>query len=69
MGGFLRVFFFVNIFLWCVLFTSWLGWIALMGFGGPVGFRGAFILAVTAVLLEVQGIIRWRRRWRIRVSS
>ena len=66
---FLRVFFGLNIFLWCLLFLGWVAWTATQGFGGPEGMRIALILGVTAVLLETQAIIRWRRRRRVRVSA
>ena len=54
--------------LWCVLFMAWLAWIETQGVG-PVAFRVGFILGITAVLLEVQAIIRWRRRRRLTVSA
>lgn len=66
---FLRLFFGLNIFLWCALFVEWLAWIATQGFGGPEGVRIGLILGVTAVLLETQAIIRWRRRRRVRVTA
>lgn len=66
---FLRVFFGLNVLLWCVLFLEWLVWIGTQGFGGPESVRIGLILGVTAVLLETQWIIRWRRRRRIRVTA
>jgi hypothetical protein len=65
----LRVFFAFNIFLWGVLFLGWLVYVGLMGLADPVSVRVGFILAVTAALLTVQGVIRWRRRRRVRVSA
>ena len=65
----MRVFFACNIFLWCVLFLVWLAYVGLMGLADPVSGRVGFILAITAGLLTVQGVIRWRRHRRVRVSA
>jgi hypothetical protein len=65
----LRVFFAFNLLLWCVLFLGWLGYVALMGLADPVSVRVGFVLAITAALLTVQGVIRWRRHRRVRVSA
>jgi hypothetical protein len=65
-----RFFFAVNIFLWFVLCVGWLGYAGMAGIADPVSVRVGLILAVTAVLLTAQGVIRWRRRRRAaRVSA
>jgi hypothetical protein len=65
----LGVFFAVNVFLWCVLFVAWVPYARLAGATDPVTVQVAWILAVTAVLLAVHGVIRWRRFRAARVSA
>jgi len=65
----MRFFFGLNIVLWCVLFVAWGGYVGIMGVADEVSLQVGFILALTAVLLCSQGLIRWRRRWTARVSA
>jgi hypothetical protein len=65
----LRVFFAVNVVLWCVLFVAWVPYVGLVGASDPVSRQVASILAVTAVLLAVQGAIRWRRSRAAKVTA
>ena len=60
----MRIFFAVNIFLWCVLFLGWVPYVAIAGISDPVSVQVGFILAITAGLLLAQGMIRWRRHRR-----
>jgi hypothetical protein len=64
----LRVLFAVNLLLWCVLFVAWVPYVGMRSAGDPVSVQVGCILAVTAVLLAVQGVIRWRRYRAARVS-
>jgi hypothetical protein len=64
-----RFFFAFNIFLWCVVLVAWAGYVAVMGMADVVSLQVGFILALTAVLLAAQGVIRWRRRRTARVSA
>ena len=65
----MRFFFGLNIFLWCVLLVAWAGYVGIMGVADEVSLQVGFILALTAVLLCSQGVIRWRRRRPARVSA
>jgi hypothetical protein len=65
----LRYFFAGNLFLWCVLFVGWVPYLDMRGVADPVSVHVGVILAVTAVLLTAQGILRWRRRQAARVSA
>jgi hypothetical protein len=65
----LRVFFSLNIFLWCVLFAAWTPYVTMAGLADPVSVQVGCILGITAVLIAVQGIIRWRRHRTVRVSA
>jgi len=65
----LRLFFGVDIVLWCVLFTAWLAYVEMMGPADPVSVQVAFILGITAAPLSILGYIRWRRRRGLRVSA
>ena len=65
----MRVFFGFNIFLWCVLFVAWVPFVATVGLEDPVSMRVGLALAVAAVLLACQGMVRWRRFRRARVSA
>jgi hypothetical protein len=63
-----RVFFAVNIYLWFVLFVAWITYNGLMGIGDRASAQVALILAVTAVLLTIQGFLRYRRFRRRRLT-
>ena len=65
----MRIFFGFNIFLWCVLFVLWVPFIATMGLEDPVSLRVGLVLALAAVFLTGQGMLRWRRFRRARVSA
>jgi hypothetical protein len=56
-----RVFFVFNICLWVVLFLAWLPFVVMKGMVDPTSTRVAFILSITAVLLMLQGFLRYRR--------
>ena len=60
----MRIFFGFNIFLWCVLFVMWVPFIATMGLEDPVSVRVGLVLALAAVLLTGQGMLRRRRAGR-----
>jgi len=64
-----RFFFALNIFLWWVVLVAWGGYVGVMGLADEVSLQVGFILALTAVLLCAQGVIRWRRRQTARVSA
>jgi hypothetical protein len=59
----------LNLVLWAVLFVAWVPYVGLRSIGDPVSVQVGFILAVTAVLIAVQGAIRWRRRQTAKVSA
>jgi hypothetical protein len=63
-----RVFFAVNIYLWFVLFVAWITYNGLMGIGDRASTQVALILAITAVLLTIQGFLRYRRFRRRRLT-
>ena len=65
----MRFFFALNIFLWWVVLVAWGGYVGVMGLADEVSLQVGFILALTAVLLCAQGVIRWRRRQTARVSA
>jgi hypothetical protein len=65
----MRLFFFFNLFLWCVLFAAWLPYVSAMGATDPVSVQVGCILGLTALLLTAQGVIRWRRHRAARVSA
>ena len=65
----MRFFFALNIFLWCVVLVAWGGYVGVMGLADEASLQVGFILALTAVLLCAQGVIRWRRRQTARVSA
>jgi hypothetical protein len=56
-----RVFFAINIYLWFVLFVAWVTYNGLIGIGNRASTQVALILAITAVLLTIQGFLRYRR--------
>jgi hypothetical protein len=56
-----RVFFVFNICLWVVLFLASLPFVVMKGVADPTSTRVAFILSITAVLLTLQGFLRYRR--------
>jgi len=58
----LRVLTIVNLSLWGVLFLAWVPYTMRMGPADPVSTEVRFILAVTAVLLMILGVLRLRRR-------
>jgi hypothetical protein len=58
----LRVLTIVNLSLWCVLFMAWLPYTVEMGLADPVSTEVRAILAVTAILLMILGVLRLRRR-------
>jgi len=60
-----RAFFILNICLWFVLFLAWLPYVAMQGWTDPVSIHVRAILGVTAVLLIVQGLVRYRRARRL----
>jgi hypothetical protein len=64
-----RILFGLNLVLWCVLFFAWVPYVGMKSVGDPVSVQVGWILAVTAVLLAVQGAIRWRRYRAARVSA
>jgi hypothetical protein len=64
-----RILFGLNLLLWCVLFVAWVPYVGARSIGDPVSVQVACILAITAVLLGVQGTIRWRRYRAARVSA
>jgi hypothetical protein len=64
-----RILFGLNLALWCALFVAWVPYARLAGATDPVSVQVACILAVTAVLLAVQGVIRWRRQRAATVSA
>jgi len=64
-----RFFFALNIFLWWVVLVAWGGYVGVMGLADEVSLQVGYILALTAVLLCAQGVIRWRRRRTARVSA
>jgi hypothetical protein len=63
-----RVFFAVNIYLWFVLFVAWITYSAMIGIADPASTQVGLILAVTAVLLVIQGLLRYRRFRRRRLT-
>ena len=64
-----RVFLSLNVLLWCVLFAAWTPYAAMAGLTDPVSVQVGCILGITAVLTALQGITRWRRHRRVRVSA
>jgi hypothetical protein len=65
-----RVFFVFNICLWVVLFLAWLPFVVMKGVADPTSTHVAFILTSTALLLTIQGFLRYRRiRSRVLVWS
>ena len=64
----MRVFFAVNVYLWFVLFLAWITYNGLIGIGDRASTRVALILTITAVLLIIQGVLRYRRFRRRRLT-
>lgn len=52
----------VNLSLWCVLFMAWIPYTVQVGPADPVSTEVRAILAVTAVLFMILGVLRLRRR-------